>query len=117
MAKYSALNVIRWVFLFGAVIVIPFGLSQVGEIDWNLFTAKSYWVLLYVLLGMTFLAYLWNVFAMKQLSPTIVGSYIYLQPFLASIIAIVFFGETMTWPKIIAGALIFGGVYLASRKK
>lgn len=117
MSKYAPLTVIRWVFLFGAIMVLPFGLSQVAEIDWSLFTAESYWVLAYVLIAMTFLAYLWNVFAMKQLSPTVIGSYIYLQPFLASLIAILFFEEDMNWTKAIAGILIFSGVYLVSKKK
>jgi drug/metabolite transporter (DMT)-like permease len=116
MSKYAPLTVIRWVFLFGAIMVLPFGLAQVGEIDWSLFTVQSYWVLAYVLIAMTFLAYLWNVFAMKQLSPTVIGSYIYLQPFLASLIAILFFDESMNWVKAIAGVLIFSGVYLVSRK-
>lgn len=117
MAKYAPLTVIRWVFLFGALMVLPFGFSQACAIDWSLFTVNSYLVLAYVLIAMTFLAYLWNVFAMKQLSPTVIGSYIYLQPFLASIIAILFFGETMTLTKIIAGILIFSGVYLVSKRK
>lgn len=117
MAKYAPLTVIRWVFLFGALMVIPFGFSQAAEIDWSLFKLESFVVLGYVLFVMTFLAYLWNVFAMKQLSPTVIGSYIYLQPFLASIIAILFFDESMNWTKAIAGALIFIGVYLVSKKK
>jgi drug/metabolite transporter (DMT)-like permease len=117
MAKYSPLAVIRWVFLFGALMVIPFGLGQVSDINWSLFELNDYWVLGYVLIAMTFLAYLWNVFAMKQLSPTVIGSYIYLQPFLASIIAILFFGEIMTWNIAQAGVLIFSGVYMVSIKK
>ncbi len=117
MAKYSPLSVIRWVFLFGALMVIPFGLGQVSEIDWHLFQVNDFWVLGYVLIAMTFLAYLWNVFAMKQLSPTVIGSYIYLQPFLASLIAILFFEENMTWTIAKAGVLIFSGVYLVSLKK
>ena len=117
MSKYAPLTVIRWVFLFGALMVLPFGIGQVGQIDWSLFSAESYLVVAYVLLVMTFLAYLWNVFAMKQLSPTVIGSYIYLQPFLAAMIAILFFNESMNWTKAIAGILIFSGVYLVSRKK
>lgn len=117
MKKYAPLAVIRWVFLFGALMVLPFGFSQLGQVDWGQFTTESYWVLAYVLFAMTFLAYLWNVFAMKQLSPTVIGSYIYLQPFLASVIAIVFFDETMSWSKALAGLLIFAGVFLVSKKK
>ncbi len=117
MSKYAPLSVIRWVFLFGALMVLPFGLGQVEQIDWSVFTPQDYLVLGYVLIAMTFLAYLWNVFAMKQLSPTVIGSYIYLQPFLAGMIAILFFSETMSMTKAIAGVLIFAGVYLVSRKK
>jgi drug/metabolite transporter (DMT)-like permease len=117
MVKYAPLTVIRWVFLFGAIMVIPFGAVQVVQIDWSLFTLDSYLVLAYVLFAMTFLAYLWNVFAMKQLSPIVIGSYIYLQPFLAALIAIMFFGEELTVVKIVAGVLIFTGVYLVSKKK
>ena len=117
MANYSTLNVIRWVFLFGAIMVIPFGFTQVTQIDWHVFTFNSYLVLAYVVLAMTFLAYLLNIFAMKQLSPTIIGSYIYLQPFTAALIAMLFFGEEMTWVKLFSGVLIFRGVYLVSKKK
>ena len=117
MVKYSPLSVIRWVFLFGAIVVLPFGFAQVSQVDWSLFTPKSYLVLGYVLIAMTFLAYLLNIFALKRLSPTVIGSYIYLQPFLASLIAILFFNETLTLTMVGAGALIFSGVYLVSIKK
>ena len=117
MVKYAPLTVIRWVFLFGAIIVFPFGIGELVQTDWSLFTIESYWVLAYVLFAMTFLAYLWNIYAVKQLSATVVGSYIYLQPFLAAMVAFLFFGEGMTWVKIISGGLIFTGVFLVSMKK
>lgn len=117
MEKYSALAVIRWVFLFAAIIVFPFGIQQMAIIDWQVFTIHNFLVLAYVLLGMTFLAYLWNIYAMKELSPTVIGAYIYMQPFLAAIIAVFFFKEEMTWVKVIAGTLIFAGVWMVSKRK
>lgn len=117
MEKYSALAVIRWVFLFAAIIVFPFGIQQLAIIDWQVFTINNFLVLAYVLLGMTFLAYLWNIYAMKELSPTVIGAYIYMQPFLAAIIAVFFFKEEMTWVKVIAGTLIFAGVWMVSKRK
>lgn len=116
MNKYAPLTVIRWVFLFGALMVFPFGIGQFLQIDWSLFTRDSYLVLAYVVFIMTFLAYLWNVFAVKELPATVVGSYIYLQPVFASVIAILFFSETMTWDKIVSAIFIFAGVYLVSKK-
>ncbi len=117
MAKYAPLTVIRWVFLFAIIMVLPFGFHEISMIDWSQFNTQSYWILAYVLLGMTFLAYLWNIYAMKELSPSVIGAYIYMQPFLAAIIAVMFFHEDMNWVKVLAGALIFSGVYLVSKKR
>ncbi len=117
MSKYSPLAVISWVFLFAIPMVLPFGYHEIWQIDWSMFTANSYWILAYVLIGMTFLAYLWNIFAMQELSPTVIGAYIYMQPFLAALIAILFFGEEMNWVKVVAGVFIFSGVYLVGKKK
>ena len=65
----------------------------------------------------TFLAYLLNVSALKVLSPTIVSFYIYLQPFLAAMIAIYFEKDHLTPVKVVAAILIFLGVFLVSTDK
>ena len=64
----------------------------------------------------TFLAYSFNVFGIKHLGAGITGSYIYTQPVFAAIIAILFLHEQFTWEKLLAGILIFGGVFLVSQK-
>jgi len=117
MEKYPPVIVIRWVFFFGAIMVFPFGLPGLLETDFASFQTKQWTVVLYVILGMTFLTYLWNIFALKILSPTVVGTYIYMQPFLAAIIAIIFYKEGLEWYKILAGLLIFSGVFLVSYQK
>jgi drug/metabolite transporter (DMT)-like permease len=60
---------------------------------------------------------LWNIYALRILSPSVAGAYIYLQPLFASLIAILFLRESLDWFKILAGLLIFTGVYLVGRKK
>jgi drug/metabolite transporter (DMT)-like permease len=62
------------------------------------------------------LAYLFNVYGLKQLGAGITGSYIYTQPVFAAIIATLFLNEQFTIEKIIAGCMIFIGVFLVSRK-
>ena len=63
----------------------------------------------------TFFAYLFNSFGLKAVSPTVVSFYIYLQPILASIIAIMLGKDQLTITKISLALLIFVGVYLVSK--
>ena len=64
----------------------------------------------------TFLAYLFNVYGLRQLGAGITGSYIYTQPVFVTIIAILFLSEQFTMEKLLAGMMIFAGVFLVSRK-
>ncbi len=64
----------------------------------------------------TFLAYIFNVYGIKILSASTAGSYIYSQPVFAVIIATIFLKENLEIYKIIAGIVIFIGVYLANKQ-
>lgn len=114
MHKYRPIIVIRWVFLFGLCFVFPFGFQQVTVIDWSSFVFTDWLSLGFIVLGVTFFAYLWNTYALAHLSPSVVGAYIYAQPVFAAIISIIFTGEAITLPKIIATLLIFSGVYFVN---
>jgi drug/metabolite transporter (DMT)-like permease len=115
MQEYSPLHVIRWVFTFGALIVIPFGLKEFSSINWSLFQLSDFLSLAFVVLGATFFAYLFNIYGLTHLNPSVVGAYIYMQPVYAAIIAMLFLGEALTWQKILAAVLIFSGVFLANK--
>jgi drug/metabolite transporter (DMT)-like permease len=117
MLKYRPIIVIRWVFLIGLLFVFPFGIKSFIAIDWALFTYKEFSAVAFIVICCTFFTYLWNIYALRILSPTTAGSYIYLQPAFAAFIAIFFFHESLTWIKIVASVLIFTGVYLVSAKK
>jgi drug/metabolite transporter (DMT)-like permease len=84
MAKYKPLTVIAWVFLFGALWVVPIGLKQALAIDWSVFEPVHWRGLAYVVLATTFMVYLLNIFALRHVQPTVVSIYIYLQPLLAT---------------------------------
>jgi drug/metabolite transporter (DMT)-like permease len=120
MQRYRPIIVIRWVFLFGFLFVLPFGYPQFTAIDWNLFAANDYIALAFVIICVTFFAYLWNIYALKTLSASTAGAYIYLQPIFAAIISVFVTHEQLTWVKLAATLLIFSGVYLVNvgvRKK
>jgi drug/metabolite transporter (DMT)-like permease len=116
MKRYHPLFVIRWVFTFGLIPVLFFGWQDVWAINWSDLTQNYLIAILYVIIGTTFMAYLLNIFALSRANPTLVGIYIYLQPILASIIAVYFADERITGVKLLAAALIFLGVYLVSLK-
>ena len=117
MARYHPITVITWIFTFGFVYVLPFGFEEFISVDWSAFTPKIWAAVAFIVLFTTFLAYLLNVSALKELSPTIVSYYIYLQPLLAAIVALYFEKDQLTWINIGASMLIFAGVYLVSSGK
>lgn len=117
MQKYKPLTVITWVFTFGFIYVAPFGIEQFTQIEWNTFTTSIWWKFAFVIIGTTFFAYLLNIYGLKNLSPSTVSTYIYLQPLLAAIFAIWAGKDSLDWIKIIAAILIFSGVYMVSKTK
>lgn len=117
MNKYAPLTVIKYVFLFGFLIVIPFGWNQFTEVSWETMPAKIWGETAFVVIGTTFFAYLLNIFALKKVSPSIVSIYIYSQPLLAGLIAVLLGKDSIDVVKIVATVLIFSGVYLVSKPK
>lgn len=83
MSKYSAVTVMAWCFLVGSVIVVPFGLHEFSEVDWQGLTAPDAWSLAFVVVMVTFVAYLLNTWALRIVQPSVAGTFIYLQPLLA----------------------------------
>ena len=116
VAKYSSISLMKLFFLFALIINLPLGLSEFMEVDWMHLTTDSIWKLSFVVIATTILTYLLNIFALKQLSPSTIGAFIYLQPVLAGFFAILSGADRLTPLRIGAAALIFIGVYLSSRK-
>lgn len=85
MAKYRPLTVISWVFLFGGLMALPFGASQVAEIEWSSFGTQDWLGVGFVVLFTTFFVYLLNIYALGRVQPTVVSIYIYLQPLLVGV--------------------------------
>ncbi len=113
MHKYHPITVLKWVFTFGFIIIIPFGLYDIETINWVMPTH----IILkigFVILFTTFFCYLLNIYGVKHVSPTIVSSYIYLQPILTAFIALLSGREQINRLVIISSILIFIGVYLVS---
>ncbi|WP_281238499.1 DMT family transporter [Flavobacterium praedii] len=116
MNKYSAFTFVKWIYLFGFVMVLPFGWSQFSTVDWTIVPTAIYWKIGFVVVISTFLTYLLNLLSMKELKPTTVAVFIYLQPLFATIFAISLGKDTLSLVKIGSALLIFTGVYLVTQK-
>tara|TARA_B100001250_G_scaffold370475_1_gene354658 strand:+ start:267 stop:1172 length:906 start_codon:yes stop_codon:yes gene_type:complete len=114
MKKYHPITVMFYVFSFGLFYVIPFGYAELLEVNWRIIPDNICLEIVFVVVFTTFVAYLFNSKGLKELSPTTVSIYIYLQPVLASIFAIFWGSDNLNLEKIIAATLIFVGVYLVS---
>lgn len=115
-AKYHPFTFIKWLFLFGFFLVLPFGYQETLEIDWPSFTSYAWFSVLFVVIGATFGTYILNPLALRSLKASTVGVFIYLQPVIAGIFAIMMGVDVVSPVKIAAMLLIFSGVYLVTKK-
>jgi len=116
-AKYHPFTFIKWLFLFGFFMVLPFGFNELMEVEWQTFTPYATFSVLFVVIGATFGTYILNPLALSKLKASTVGVFIYFQPVIAGLFALIMGVDAVDTVKIIAMALIFSGVYLVSIKK
>jgi drug/metabolite transporter (DMT)-like permease len=117
MNKYNAFTFVKWIYLFGFLMVLPFGWSQFATVDWAIVPTDIYWKIGFVVVISTFLTYLLNLLSMKELKPTTVAVFIYLQPLFATVFAISLGKDELSLVKIGSTILVFSGVYLVTMKK
>ncbi len=116
--RYSSITLMKWMFLFSALLFYPLGSKE-------LFTARVFqsgtslaWgSYLYMLIGATMITYLLIPVAQRRIRPTTIGMYNYLQPLVASLIAIMWGHDTFSWIKPFSAVLIFTGVYFVTTSK
>jgi len=114
MTRYHPITVIKWIFTIGIFMVLPFGIGDLKAVQWTDFNQTIWLAVIYVLIGATFLTYLLNAFALKVVNASVVSIYIYLQPLLATLIALLMGKDELGFVKILAAIFIFIGVYLVS---
>lgn len=116
VSKYSSITLMKIFFLLAFFMNIPIGGSQFLEIAWMDLGFSEIWKMIFVVVGTTVLTYLFNVYALKQLSPSTIGAFIYLQPVLATLFAVLAGVDSLTPLRLLAAGLIFTGVFLSTRK-
>lgn len=117
LKKYSALSIMKWVYLWGFVLIFPFTIKDTLQYEWLKIRSDEVWALVFLIVAVTFFAYLLTSFALQHISTTSVSYYIYLQPLVATIIATVVGNESLFWWQLIAASLIFLGAGMVNWRK
>ncbi|MGB0769717.1 MAG: DMT family transporter [Flavobacteriaceae bacterium] len=115
-SKYHPYDFIKWLFLFGSIMVLPFGYTELSAVNWQDFPSYIWFSVGFVIVFATFGTYLLNPLALKNLKATTVSTFLYLQPIFAGIFAIAMGSDQLDLVKGLAALLIFIGVYLVTKK-
>lgn len=116
-ARYSSITLMKWFFLIAVIINFPIGIQEFTDVEWGELPFSAIWRMGFVVLGTTVLTYLLNIYALKELSASTLGVFVYLQPLIAIAFAILSGADQLNVIKIIAGILVFIGVFIVSRKR
>ena len=115
--KYDLITLFKWLFLIGLVFNFPLGINQFLDVDWiNLPLYEAVLPMLYVVICTTFMTYFLNGYALTRLTSTEVAVFMYLQPVIGVVFAVVSKSDTLSITIIIASILIFTGLYLTTKK-
>lgn len=117
LLRYHVFTITKWVFGFGAIMVVPLGIASLWAVSWSEVSSFAWFGAAYVVLFVTVLAYGLNAWAMQRVPSSYVGIYIYLQPVLVAIIAGVLLGQVIEMEKFSYIFAVFAGVFLVTYKK
>lgn len=115
-SRYHSFTLMKWLFLIAVIINFPLTIQEFLEVEWTSLPKNAILGMTFVVIGTTFLTYLLNVFALKELSAATIGAFIYLQPFVAIVYAVGTGADSLNLVKIVAAILVFAGVFLVTRK-
>ena len=115
--KYSLVTLMKWMFLSASIVGLPATIGSIKSTEWSAITVNEWLGIAYVVVMATYVAYICIMIGQKNLRPTIVGMYNYVQPIVASIVGVILGMDHFTFPKVIAVVLIFSGVYLVTMSK
>lgn len=114
LAKYRPVTLMRWIFLFGLLLIGGPGLPAFLKVNWNELPVDIIFSVLFVVVGTTFFAYFLINFSLKYVKPVTVSIYIYSQPVIASVAAMILGQDVITMVKVLSAFLVFIGVYFVS---
>ena len=105
-----------WVFIFASVLCVPLGTWSFSTIDVSAINPEIWLLMVYIAIGATAAPYLLNAFALARVQASTVAVFVYLQPVIGFLLAVIFLSEEVGVLFMLAALLIFAGVFLVSKK-
>ena len=115
--RYSVVTLMKWLFLFSAIIVTMVTWPSVVAVDYASLPLKAWGEMLFIVFGGTFVSYIFFTGGQKLLRPTVVSMYNYVQPIVATVLSVAMGVGTFGVGKVISMAMVFAGVYIVTQAK
>ena len=117
ISRYHVFTFMKWMFLISLLISLPIAWHDIHSINVADLKINIVSEILYVIVFATFIAYWLIPIGQKNIRPTLVSMYSYLQPILGVIISICIGMDVLTWQKIVSVLAVFTGVALVNNSK
>ena len=114
ITKYSVITFMKWIFLFSAAFSLPLAARELITFDYSLLSNTYLSELAFLIVCSTFITYFLIPLGQKRIRPTLVSMYSYVQPIIAIVISIWVGMDTLSWQKVLAAVMVFGGVVLVN---
>jgi len=117
ITRNGAFRSIMWIFIFATVICVPLGFVSFSRIDASAVSTSIWLLILYIAIFATAAPYILNAWALARVRSSTVAVFVYLQPLIGFLLAVIFLGEKVGANFLFAGLLIFAGLFLTTRQQ
>lgn len=117
MARLSARRVVARMFVVATVVMLPIAAWPMAHERWSQISTNAWLAIVLTIAGPTVAAYLLQAWSLRHADSSVVASYVYVQPVLATLLGVLFLGETLRATVVIAALMIFAGVALATKTR
>ena len=114
ISKYSVITFMKWIFLFASAFSLPLAGRELFTFDYSQLSGIYLWELGFLIVCSTFITYFLIPLGQKRIRPTLVSMYSYIQPIIAILISIYVGMDSLSWQKVLAAMMVFGGVVLVN---
>ena len=115
--RYHPVTIMKWMFLSATITGLPFSYTSLIATDFTTLVMADWVKIGFVVFFATFTGYLLLPIGQKTLRPTTLSMYNYVQPIVASLIAILIGMDRLGYEQIISSVLVFSGVYIVTQSK
>lgn len=116
IGRYKVITCMKWMMLWACVLVVPFTGYHVAQLPFASISLRTWLETSFVVFMGTFVAYIMMMRAQKQLRPTVVAMYNYVQPIVACLVSVATGLAIFGWPQASAILMVFTGVYIVTQK-